>query len=111
MEIHQLKLFSRDISAQFHFYKNILGFDVEYKNESTISLQTGKTELIFEEDRHSNFIYHFAFLIPNQKIEEAIPFLEAKGIELLKRNGEKICLLYTSPSPRDATLSRMPSSA
>ena len=24
---------------------------------------------------------------------------------------EKFCLLYTSPSPRDATLSRMPSSA
>ena len=24
---------------------------------------------------------------------------------------EKVCLLYTSPSPRDATLSRMPSSA
>ena len=27
------------------------------------------------------------------------------------RNGVSICLLYTSPSPRDATLSRMPSSA
>ena len=26
-------------------------------------------------------------------------------------NGLHICLLYTSPSPRDATLSRMPSSA
>ena len=25
--------------------------------------------------------------------------------------GYSICLLYTSPSPRDATLSRMPSSA
>ena len=25
--------------------------------------------------------------------------------------GGKVCLLYTSPSPRDATLSRMPSSA
>ena len=25
--------------------------------------------------------------------------------------GMRICLLYTSPSPRDATLSRMPSSA
>ena len=25
--------------------------------------------------------------------------------------GEQPCLLYTSPSPRDATLSRMPSSA
>ena len=28
-----------------------------------------------------------------------------------ERNKEKGCLLYTSPSPRDATLSRMPSSA
>ena len=27
------------------------------------------------------------------------------------RDGVRICLLYTSPSPRDATLSRMPSSA
>ena len=27
------------------------------------------------------------------------------------RNLHKACLLYTSPSPRDATLSRMPSSA
>ena len=29
----------------------------------------------------------------------------------LSRNKNSICLLYTSPSPRDATLSRMPSSA
>ena len=27
------------------------------------------------------------------------------------RDEDKVCLLYTSPSPRDATLSRMPSSA
>ena len=27
------------------------------------------------------------------------------------RNQSRLCLLYTSPSPRDATLSRMPSSA
>ena len=31
--------------------------------------------------------------------------------EAIFREGLKICLLYTSPSPRDATLSRMPSSA
>ena len=28
-----------------------------------------------------------------------------------EKHHNKICLLYTSPSPRDATLSRMPSSA
>ena len=31
--------------------------------------------------------------------------------EIIKKDWEEICLLYTSPSPRDATLSRMPSSA
>ena len=49
---------------------------------------------------------------------------DAKVIKFLKNCGEdnlqfllhpprlqKACLLYTSPSPRDATLSRMPSSA
>ena len=36
-----------------------------------------------------------------------------RGYELLLDfcKQENICLLYTSPSPRDATLSRMPSSA
>ena len=32
-------------------------------------------------------------------------------VKKLKKEGINICLLYTSPSPRDATLSRMPSSA
>ena len=32
------------------------------------------------------------------------------GITSTSANGD-VCLLYTSPSPRDATLSRMPSSA
>ena len=43
--------------------------------------------------------------------------MAGKGIlkGLKRASGErslaKVCLLYTSPSPRDATLSRMPSSA
>ena len=35
----------------------------------------------------------------------------ADGDQWLNSDALKICLLYTSPSPRDATLSRMPSSA
>ena len=35
-----------------------------------------------------------------------------KMVDILEGHGPfRICLLYTSPSPRDATLSRMPSSA
>ena len=33
------------------------------------------------------------------------------NLDVLEREMDNICLLYTSPSPRDATLSRMPSSA
>ena len=41
--------------------------------------------------------------------------MEARFVKLEKKSPEDAqalaCLLYTSPSPRDATLSRMPSSA
>ena len=42
-----------------------------------------------------------------------IPELEKSELELLSVNVVEIdsCLLYTSPSPRDRTRSRMPSSA
>ena len=41
------------------------------------------------------------------------PILEdrAAQIEAAKKAEEEACLLYTSPSPRDGLLSRMPSSA
>ena len=38
-----------------------------------------------------------------------VRLIEAAGISLIERL--KSCLLYTSPSPRDRTRSRMPSSA
>ena len=47
---------------------------------------------------------------------DALPSLNALGIECQERSDLsedqfKDCLLYTSPSPRDGLLSRMPSSA
>ena len=46
--------------------------------------------------------------IAGLRIEQA-----ERAVKHAYRRGEKpiVCLLYTSPSPRDATLSRMPSSA
>ena len=46
-----------------------------------------------------------------QDLRDAITFREVEGMsykEIAERMG---CLLYTSPSPRDRTRSRMPSSA
>ena len=45
----------------------------------------------------------------NLKIGTIADLIHYRNIN--EKSVEKICLLYTSPSPRDATLSRMPSSA
>ena len=45
--------------------------------------------------------------IQSQKMEDHIKIAN----ELLKKGNAYNCLLYTSPSPRDGLLSRMPSSA
>ena len=49
----------------------------------------------------------------NLEITQQKKMIADKENQIKSKNEEikKICLLYTSPSPRDATLSRMPSSA
>ena len=58
------------------------------------------------------FIYLFIFSIV-EKLAEALRRFGQIEIEVANAGVERLqnCLLYTSPSPRDATLSRMPSSA
>ena len=53
----------------------------------------------------------FVSIVSKEKIEKVEEDLATSGIAEPWKTTEFICLLYTSPSPRDATLSRMPSSA
>ena len=52
---------------------------------------------------------------PSKKEERVIAFIQGVGAELdletLTDDAGNVCLLYTSPSPRDKRQSRMPSSA
>ena len=59
--------------------------------------------------------FSLPFTVANQLVlverrtgEKVLAVHSAEGVQWLSKEG---CLLYTSPSPRDATLSRMPSSA
>ena len=54
---------------------------------------------------------HALKLILQGNKKEAIAYLEATSEKAVNPEHTKICLLYTSPSPRDRSLSRMPSSA
>ena len=64
-----------------------------------IKLKGGKTIRgnLLGFDQHMNLLLDQSEEIPSEG--------ESKSL------GSIVCLLYTSPSPRDATLSRMPSSA
>ena len=49
----------------------------------------------------------------NDKIEVVGQYkaVQVRRADIVERDGVEICLLYTSPSPRDQRGSRMPSSA
>ena len=56
--------------------------------------------------------------MPNKRFNKQVPAFKAGGRAgkmgggmMMKKPMMKSCLLYTSPSPRDRTRSRMPSSA
>ena len=53
-------------------------------------------------ERHRNTLKRIQKMIEGGKVESGLYTLSAKS---------EICLLYTSPSPRDGLLYRMPSSA
>ena len=57
----------------------------------------------------SNFRKLFNYISGRNDIQEKIAM--TTPVTQVEKNGDMTCLLYTSPSPRDATLSRMPSSA
>ena len=46
-----------------------------------------------------------------QSANTSVHFDPETGVSIVRLHGNKICLLYTSPSPRDVEESRMPSSA
>ena len=50
-------------------------------------------------------------VVPRSQRYAEVTLKRSLGRSLASETGRDICLLYTSPSPRDATLSRMPSSA
>ena len=63
---------------------------------------------VFFRPRNGNFVYDE---IEQEIILEDIQTAIDLGIDTIVAGGLTNCLLYTSPSPRDRTRSRMPSSA
>ena len=59
---------------------------------------------VIADQKKEGYLYPDTYFFPENATEQEV-------IAIMEKNFNKNCLLYTSPSPRDATLSRMPSSA
>ena len=98
---------------------------VQYFKDDATAFNAQKKDVITGKGILNNYISEHIMLavrelgIPNHFIsrisdrEQLIRKLEIIPVEVVVRNvaAGSICLLYTSPSPRDAHESRMPSSA
>ena len=88
----------------------VLGDALVKKGDFETALTVYENAKHFEE--YKNWDYKTHLLSRIDEVQQAIEFKkQIKEVKLVKFDRCMVCLLYTSPSPRDATLSRMPSSA
>ncbi|MDG1261600.1 MAG: hypothetical protein P8O05_07550 [Flavobacteriales bacterium] len=96
MRIKELTLVAADLSAQAAFYLNDLSFEGSFEN-NLLEIQAGTTTLRFVERAESPY-YHFAFLIPKGKLDEAITFCEGRSIPLMQYEGKQVIDFGTGTS-------------
>jgi len=89
MDIRELEILTDDIDGTEKFYTQILELNLIRKNDNYISFGVGASILTFLKSNHLNPQYHFAFNIPDNKLDEAIRFISIK-LEIIKISGHEI---------------------
>jgi len=78
MKLEQIQIQTNNIQETTAFYQDILGFSIIEKNSKWVTIQAGNSILKFIENSTFDSIYHFAFNIPENKLEEAIEWCKNK---------------------------------
>ncbi|BFM44745.1 hypothetical protein CFS9_33860 [Flavobacterium sp. CFS9] len=82
MKLHHLQIQTSNIQETAAFYQNVLNLPILEKDSKSVTIEAGKSVLKFIENQQFNSIYHFAFNIPQNKLQEAIKWAEDK-LELI----------------------------
>ena len=89
MQLHRVTLETGSIEKTKTFYTQALGIDIVTETKDSISFSVGSSTLSFELKEHTDAFYHFAFNIAENKLEEAMKFIEQKGVPILDFKGER----------------------
>lgn len=78
MKIDQIQISTKDIQRTKSFYHEVLGLYILENDKDSVTIQAGASILKFIEDPQFNSIYHFAFNIPENQLDEAIEWCKNK---------------------------------
>jgi hypothetical protein len=79
MNIEKLELLSDDIAGTIRFYKDILDMQVLSACDDEVTFAAGRTKLCFRNsEKLQHPVYHFAFTIPANKLDEAFRFVSSR---------------------------------
>lgn len=78
MKLEHIQIQTNDIQKTAAFYTNVLELPIIEKDAESVSIQAGASVLKFVHAPQFKSIYHFAFNIPENKLEEAIQWCKDK---------------------------------
>jgi catechol-2,3-dioxygenase len=89
MRILSAELLTDDIDGTAHFYTSVLGLPLHMNDRNTLDLGAGTSRLLFRRSVNKRPVYHFAFNIPHNKIEEAATYMSERT-QLIPHEGKTI---------------------
>jgi catechol 2,3-dioxygenase-like lactoylglutathione lyase family enzyme len=78
MKLEHIQIQTSNIKQTAAFYQEILGLSIIENDSESISVKAGNSILKFIENPQFKSIYHFAFNIPKNKLDEAIEWYKNK---------------------------------
>src|SRR3954453_13270704 len=95
MNILEIEILSDNLVETEMFYAELLGLPTTRKDQNSISFLAGKSILTFIQSNELNPTYHFAFNIPNNKINEAVNWASSK-VDLIDSSDSRIVANFES---------------
>jgi catechol-2,3-dioxygenase len=90
MKILELQLLTNNLEAQRRFYADVLGLRVLAFTQGFLMVQVGSSRLKFTQQTGFSRRYHFAFDVPENQLESAKIWLEARATLIADTDGETV---------------------
>jgi catechol-2,3-dioxygenase len=89
MKLEHIQIQSNNIQQTALFYQDVLELPIIEKKTNSITIKAGNSLLEFVENATFKSIYHFAFNIPENKLDEAIQWCKSK-VDLIVIEDENV---------------------